>query len=94
MVCSGMIPNCPVTPNDINSYNTIFLNGEVTNQAWVIKYVKIPKEILQLHKTNFVASDIIFVNVMVFLVSISRYLKCTMVQYIVKSTTVNIYKSL
>ena len=56
--------------------------------------MKIPKEILQLHKTVSVTTDLMFVNKMTFLVSIFRHVKFTMIQYIGKRVTGNISKSL
>ena len=60
----------------------------------VSNYVKLSKKILQLHKTVSLAADIMFINGMVFPVSISRHVKVTMVHYIRKRMTGNIYKSL
>ena len=60
----------------------------------VSNYGKTLKEILQLHRTVSVVADIMFFNGMEFLVSISRHVKFTMVQYIGKRTTGNISKSL
>ena len=98
-----MIPNCLVTIDYIKNYNTIFgLNVPSLKRKMlrrktkpvVSNYVKIPKEILQLHKTAVVASDVIFVNWMAFLVSISIYVNFATVKYIGKSTMGNIYKYL
>ena len=50
----------------------------------VSNYIKIPKDILQLHKTVPVAADIIFFNRITFLVIISRRVKFTTVQYLGK----------
>ena len=58
----------------------------------VSNYVKIPKDILQLNHS--VAADVMFVNGMGLLVSISSNIKFTMVQYIWKKTMGNISKSL
>ena len=103
MVRAKIIPNCPITLDDIKNSNTIF--GPTVSSLkekmlrWkpkpvVSSYVKILKESLQLYKTVSVAADILFVNGMAFLVIISRNLKFTILQYIGKMTTDNIYNSL
>ena len=103
MVRAGMIPNCSFTLYDINNDNTIFgpgvpsLKGKMVIRQpnpVVLNYINILKDILQLHNTVSVAADIIFVNRMTFLVIISRHVEFTIVQYLGKSTTVNISKSL
>ena len=84
-----MIPNCPVNLDYIKNSNKIFgpdvpsLKGEMVRQKskpMVSNYVKIPKEVLQLHKTVLVAAYIMFVNGMEFLIIIYRHVKFTMVQ--------------
>ena len=60
----------------------------------VSNYVNILKEILQLHKTVVVVEDVMFVNGMAFLVSISVYVRFNMVQYIGESMMGNISKYL
>ena len=88
-----MIPNCPVTLDDIKNSNTIFvpnvLSLKVKMVRWqpksvVSNYINILKEILQLHKTVLVVAYIMFVNGMTFLVSIYIYVKFTTVQYLGK----------
>ena len=99
MVHSGMIPNFPVTLDDIKSSNTIFvpdvpsLKGKIMRRQTrpvVSNEINILKDILQLHKTLSVAADIVFVNRMAFLVSISIHVKFTTVQYLVKRMAGNI----
>ena len=84
MVRARMIPNSPVTLDDIKNSNKIFgpdvpsLKGEMVRQKskpMVSNYVKIPKEVLQLHKTVLVAAYIMFVNGMEFLIIIYRHVK-------------------
>ena len=60
----------------------------------VSNYVNIPEDFLQLYKTVPLAAEIIFVNEMAFLVIYFRHLKFTMLQYIGKRTTGNIYNYL
>ena len=98
-----MIPNCPVNLDDIKNANTIFGPGiypiirkMVRRQPnhVVSSYINILKDILQLHKTVPVVSEIMFVNGTEFLVSIFRYVRFNTVQYLGKRTTGNISKSL
>ena len=60
----------------------------------VSNYINILKEIFQLHKIVSMAADIMFVNMVAFLVIISRHVKFTMLQYLGKSMTGNISKYL
>ena len=101
MVRADIIPNCPVILDYIKNYNTIFgpdvtsLKGKMSRRKpkpVVSNYVKIPKDILQLHKTVLLAADIMFVNGMALLVSISRHVKFTTAQYIGKRMMGNISK--
>ena len=90
----------PVILDDINNDNTIFghnfpsLKLKMLRQKpkpVVSNYIKIPKDILQLHNTVLVAAEIMFVNGMELLVSISRHVKFTMVEYLGKRVTGSIY---
>ena len=60
----------------------------------VSNYINILKGLLKLYETVPVAAEILFVNGLVFPVSISRHVKFTMVQYLEKRMMGNIYKSL
>ena len=60
----------------------------------IFRYVNIPKDILQVHRAVSVALDVVFIDVMGFLVSIYGHIKFVMVQYVVKRTTDNLSKSL
>ena len=70
-MCVGIIPNCPINLDDIKNVNTIFglgapsLKGKTTRlkqKPMVSNYAKITMEILKLHKTVSVTTDIMFVN--------------------------------
>jgi hypothetical protein len=68
MVRSSMISNCPVTPTALQNANQIFgpnLAGVTTN------YIEIPRAILEEHQRVTLAVDIMFVNGVPFLVSVS-----------------------
>ena len=71
MLCSRMIPNCPIALDDIKNSNTIFgpnvpsLKGKMVRRqpkTVVLNYVKVLKDILQLHKIVSVTSNIMFIN--------------------------------
>ena len=103
MVRDGMIPKCPVTPDDINNDNTIFGTGVPSLKLKMARQkpkpvvsncINIPKDTPQLHKTALMEADIMFVNGMAFLVRISRNVRFTTVQHLGKRTTGNIYKLL
>jgi hypothetical protein len=80
MVSSNMIKNCPVTSIDVTNANKIFgpdletLKGKtvrITPPPVATDYVQITKEIVYLNRNVTLAIDIIFVNGLPFMVSIS-----------------------
>jgi hypothetical protein len=92
MVSSNMITNCPVTSKDVANANTIFgpdlatLKGKtvrITPPPVATDYVQIPNEIMSLNHNVTLAIDIMFVNGLPFLVSISRKIKFTTVEYLI-----------
>ena len=91
MVRSNMIVNCPVTFSDVKNAKLIFgpditsLKGKSVRRkpaSVVTDYVEIPREILKSRKELEVSTDIMFINKLLFLVSISRRLKFTTIEYI------------
>jgi hypothetical protein len=92
MVSSNMITNCPVTSTDVDNANTLFgpdlatLKGKtfrITPPPVVTDYVQILSEIMSLNRNATLAIDIMFVNGLPFLVSISRKIKFTTVEYLI-----------
>jgi hypothetical protein len=92
MVSSNMIKNFPVTSTDVANANTIFgpdlttLKGKtvrITPTPVATDYVQILKEIMSLNRNVTLAIDIMFVNGLPFLVSISRKIKFTTVGYLI-----------
>ena len=86
MVCSNMIGNFPVTFDDVENAKLVFgpdvtlLKGKSVrrNPASVITdYVEIPRKILDSRKELEVSTEIMLVNKLPFLMSISRGLKFT-----------------
>jgi hypothetical protein len=91
MVRSNMIHNCPVTPSIISAAHKIFgpdiasLKGKTTRrtpQPVLTDYVQIPKEILELTKDVILAVDVMFVDGILFVVSLSRKIKFTTSEYV------------
>jgi hypothetical protein len=83
-VREGLLPNCPVTPEDIEAAEHIFgtdvgaLKGKTTRQAPQkvrMTGVSVPTEVLDRYRKVTLCGDIMFVNRIPFFVSISRNLK-------------------
>jgi hypothetical protein len=92
MVSSNMIKNCPVTSTGVANANTIFGPDLATLKCKTVRitpppvltdYVQIPKEIMSLNRNVTLAIGIMFVNGLPFLVSISRKIKFTTVEYLI-----------
>ena len=86
MVRSNMIFNCPVTFGDVKNAKLVFgpditlLKGKSVRHntdCVVTDYVEILREIHELRKELEVLTDIMFINKLPFLVSISLRLKFT-----------------
>ena len=94
IVSSNMMVNCPVTPQDIKNSDKIF-GPEATStkgksvrrrtESVVSDYIEIPKEILSMDTGLEVSVDVMFVNNMAFLVSVSKQLNFTTIDYIPNS---------
>ncbi len=81
MVRSGMILNCPVTPTAMQNAKRIFgpnlagVRGRTVRrppESVTTNHIKIPRAILVQHEWVTLAADVMFVNGVPFLVSISR----------------------
>ncbi len=81
MVRSGMILNCPVTPNAVQNAHHIFgpdlagVRGQTVRRpldSVTTNYVQIPHVLLEQHQRVTLAVDVMFVNGIPFLVSIAR----------------------
>jgi hypothetical protein len=86
MVRSNMIKNCSVTSNDVDNAHKLFGNDIATlrgktarnaPEAVVADYVEIPKDILDMNKAVTIAANVMFVNGLPFVVTISRKIKFT-----------------
>jgi hypothetical protein len=103
MVRSNMIRNCTVTATDIDNAYKIFgddlatLRGKTvrnTQDPVVADYVAIPKEILDLNREVTIAADVLFVNGMPFVTSISRKIKFTTIEYVMSRKEPDLINSL
>jgi hypothetical protein len=103
MVRANMIVNCPVTHHDVSNAKKIFgpdtrslkgKSGRRKTQPVVGNYVAIPREIFAMLKAVEVAIDIMFVNKLPFLVSISKRLKFTTIEYIPDRTGPSLCRSI
>jgi hypothetical protein len=103
MVRSNMIKNCSVTSTDIYKAHKLFdddiatLRGETvrnTPDTVVANYVEIPMEILDMNKAVTIAADVMFVNGLPFVVTISRKIKFTTTEYVPSRSRSNIVKSI
>ena len=91
MVCSNMIASCPETFSDVKNAKLGFgpditsLKGEKVRRkpaSVVTDYVEITREILESRKELEVSTDIMFINKLPFLVSISQRLKFTTIDHL------------
>ena len=103
MVRLNMIVNCPVTFSDVKNAKIIFgsditlLKGKSVRRdpaSVVMDYVDIHREILELCKELEVSTDIMFINKLPFLVSISRRLKFTRIEYISSKNNIALVTSI
>jgi hypothetical protein len=103
MLSSNMIKNCPVTFIDVTNANKIFgpdlatLKGKtarITPLPVMTDYVQIPKEIMALNRNVTLAIHSMFVNGLPFMVSISRKIKFTTVEYLLGRKKNHLVKSI
>jgi hypothetical protein len=103
MVRSNMIRDCPITSADVKLSNKIFgpgiasLKGKTTRntpEPILTDYVKIPKAIIDLNQDVTLAADIMFVDSIPFLISVSCKIKFTTSEYVPRHTKPILLKSL
>ena len=102
VIQSNQISDCPVTVNDIDVADKIWgkniaaLKGKTTRTktTHVAKdFVKIPKELLKLHKEVFLTADIFFVNKIPFFLTLSRKICFTAVNHLADRKVATIFKA-
>ena len=89
MVASGLVNNCPVMTQDIDCATKIYgpslanLKGNTTKKTplpVVTDSIKAPPETLNASKNIQLEVDVVFVNKMPFLTSVSRHIKFATVE--------------
>jgi hypothetical protein len=102
IVKQGLLPNCPITPEDIEAAEHIFgtdvgaLKGKTTRQAPEkarMTGVAVPTEIIDRYKSVTLCGDIMFVNKIPFFVSISRNLKFGTAEMIANRQRKTVFKA-
>jgi hypothetical protein len=90
MIRSGMITKCPMSPTDVLNANRIFgpniagVRGQTVRsppESVTTNNVQIPRVLLERHQRVTLAIDVMFINGVPFLVSISRGLNLVTAEY-------------
>jgi hypothetical protein len=102
VIRSNQIKYCPVTIQDIDVATKIWgnniagLKGKTTRRKThpvARDYVKVPKELLKLHKEVFLITDIFFVNKIPFFLTLSQNICVTDVNHLADRTILQIFKA-
>jgi hypothetical protein len=102
VIQSNQIKDCPVTVQYIDvalkiwGKNTASLKGKTTRSKSIPvarDYVKVPMELMKLHKEVFLTTYIFFVNTITFLLTFSRKICFTAVNHIADRTVPHIFKT-
>jgi hypothetical protein len=95
VIWSNQIKDCPVSIQDIDVATKIWgkniaaLKGKTTRSKThpvARDYVKVPKELLKLHKEVFLTTNIFFVNKIPFFLTLSRKICFTAVNHLADRT--------
>jgi hypothetical protein len=95
MVSRNMIKNCPITPADITNTRDMFgqdlhsVQGKTirrTPAPAVADYVTVPCLLLEQNKRITMAADVLFVDRMAFLLTLSRNIKFMMAEHVLVQT--------
>jgi hypothetical protein len=102
VIWSNKIKDCPVTiqyidvATEIWGKNITALKGKTTRRKThpvARGYVKVPKELLKLHKEVFLTTDIYFVNKIPFFLTLSRKICFTAVNHLADRTVPQLFKA-
>jgi hypothetical protein len=102
VICSNQIKDCPIMIQDINiamkmwGNNIAALKGKTTRSKMhpvARYYVKVPRELLKLHKEVFLTTDIFFVNKIPFFLTLSCKICFTAVNHLADRTVPQIFKA-
>jgi hypothetical protein len=103
VIHSNQIKDCPVTIQDIDvamkiwGKNFAALKGRTTGSKThpvARDYMKVPKELLKLHKEVFLTTYIFFVNKIPFFLTLSHNICFTAVNHLADRTVPHIFKAL
>jgi hypothetical protein len=102
VIRSNHIKDCPVTVQDVNVAIKIWgknIAPSKGNTTWIKTnpvardYVKVPMELLKLHKEVFLTTDIFFVNKIPFFLALSRKICFTAINHLADRTVPQIFKA-
>jgi hypothetical protein len=102
IVRNHQIKDSPVTVQDVEVAISIWgkniekLKGATTRSKSVpvkLDYIKVPKELLKLHREVFLTADIFFVNKIPFFLTLSRKICFTAVNHLANRTVPHIFKA-
>jgi hypothetical protein len=102
VIQSNQIKNCPVTVEDVDVAHTIWgkniaaLKGKTTRSKpdpVARDFVKVPAELLNMHRDVFLTVDIFFVNKIPFFLTLSRRICFTAVNHLADRTVAQIFKA-
>jgi hypothetical protein len=102
VIQSNKIKDCPVTVQEIYVAREIWgkniaaLKGKTTRRKSIPvarDYVKLPMELMKLHKDVFLTTDIFFVNKIPFFLTLSQKICFTAVNHLVDRTVPQIFKA-
>ena len=103
MVREKLIANCPVTVSDVQHANQIFgpdlagLRGKTVRRKpdhVTIDYVEVPRDFLDRHRNVTLTADVMFVNGLPFLITLSRGINLVTVEFATTRTAANLCKLL
>ena len=104
LVSSKELDDCPVTPHDLRNANAIFggpdiagVRGKTVRRAperVITDYVAIPRDFLKLHTHVTLVADVMFVNNIPFLVTLSRGIKFVTAEHVRSRTAKQLAKSI
>ncbi len=95
LVHLNMIQDCPITTENIKHARTLFgpdlatIRGKTVRRKLtrvVTDYVDIPRTIVDVNKQVTLADDVMFVNSVLFLVSVSRTINLITIEHTLKCT--------
>ena len=103
MVRENLIANCPVTVHDVHNANHIFgpnlanRRGKMTRskpEHVRVEYIKVPRDIVHLHKYVTIVADMMFFNRLPFMVTSSRGMSLITIQFLPSRTAKSLANSI